>query len=54
MKLNPRNDVVAEIMRFVGVNIEIVRKDLERQDRERRQSEEQRDSNNKVQKSRSS
>lgn len=41
MKLNPRNEVVADIMRFVGVNIEIVRKDLERQDRERRQSEEQ-------------
>lgn len=41
MKLNPRNEVVADIMRFVGVNIEIIRKDLERQDRERRQSEEQ-------------
>jgi hypothetical protein len=41
MKLNPRNEIVADIIRFVGVNIEIVRKDLERQDRERRQSEEQ-------------
>jgi hypothetical protein len=41
MKLNPRNAVVADVMRFVGVNIELVRKDLERQDRERRQSEEQ-------------
>jgi hypothetical protein len=41
MKLNPRNEIVTDIMRFVGVNIEIIRKDLERQDRERRQSEEQ-------------
>jgi hypothetical protein len=41
MKLNPRNAVVAEILRFVGVNLETIRKDLERQDRERRQSEEQ-------------
>jgi hypothetical protein len=41
MKLNPRNEIVAEILRFVGVNIESIRKDLERQDRERRQSEEQ-------------
>src|SRR6202035_2146604 len=41
MKLNPRNEVVADIMRFVGVNIELARKELERQDRERRQSEEQ-------------
>jgi hypothetical protein len=41
MKLNPKNEIVADIIRFVGVNIEIIRKDLERQDRERRQSEEQ-------------
>jgi len=41
MKLNVRNEVVADIIRFVGVNLEIVRKDLEKQDRERRQSEEQ-------------
>jgi hypothetical protein len=41
MKLNPRNEVVAEIIRFVGVNIEAVRRELEKQDRERRQSEEQ-------------
>jgi len=41
MKLNPKNEVVADIIRFVGMNVEIVRKDLERQDRERRQSEEQ-------------
>jgi hypothetical protein len=41
MKLNPRNEVVAAIIRFIGVNLEIVRKDLERQDRERRQTEEQ-------------
>jgi hypothetical protein len=41
MKLNPRNEVVSEIIRFVGVNIEAIRKELEHQDRERRQSEEQ-------------
>jgi hypothetical protein len=41
MKLNPRNEVVADILRFVGVNLETVRKELEKQDRERRQSEEQ-------------
>jgi hypothetical protein len=41
MKLNRRNEVVAEIVRFVGVNLEAIREDLERQDRERRQSEEQ-------------
>lgn len=41
MKLNPRNEVVADILRFVGVHIEALRKDLERQDRERRQGEEQ-------------
>src|SRR5262249_10041271 len=41
MKLNPRNEIVGEIIRFVGVHLEAIRKDLERQDRERRQSEEQ-------------
>ena len=41
MKLNPRNEIVADILRFVGVNLESVRKELEKQDRERRQSEEQ-------------
>ena len=41
MKLNPRNEVVSEIIRFIGINIEAIRKDLERQDRERRQGEEQ-------------
>src|SRR5262249_44000439 len=41
MKLNPRNGIVAEILRFVGVHLETIRKDLERQDRERRKSEEQ-------------
>jgi Histidine kinase-, DNA gyrase B-, and HSP90-like ATPase len=41
MKLNPRNPIVADIIRFVGVNLELIRKDIERQDRERRQSEEQ-------------
>jgi hypothetical protein len=42
MKLNMRNEVVAATIRFIGVNLEIIRKDLERQDRERRESEEQR------------
>ena len=41
MKLNPRNEIVADIIRFVGVNLEGVRKDLEREDRERRRGEEQ-------------
>lgn len=41
MKLNPRNEVVADIIRFVGVNVEAVRKELEREDRERRRGEEQ-------------
>jgi hypothetical protein len=41
MKLNPRNEIVADILRFVGANLEKIRRDLERQDRERRQSEEQ-------------
>lgn len=41
MRLNPRNEVVAEIFRFVGVNLERVRKVLEREDRERRRGEEQ-------------
>ena len=41
MKLNPRNEVVADIIRFIGVNLEDIRKVLEREDRERRKSEEQ-------------
>jgi hypothetical protein len=41
MKLNPRNEVVGEMLRFIGVNLESVRRELEKQDRERRQTEEQ-------------
>jgi hypothetical protein len=41
MRLNPRNEVVGEMLRFIGVNLESVRKELEKQDRERRQTEEQ-------------
>lgn len=41
MKLNPRNEIVAETLRFIGVNLETIRKELERKDRERRQTEEQ-------------
>lgn len=41
MKLNPKNEVVAEILRFVGVHVDGIRKELEREDRERRKSEEQ-------------
>jgi hypothetical protein len=51
MKLNPRNEVVGEMLRFIGVNIESVRKELEKQDRERRQTEEQkklRDQGSKI------
>ena len=40
MRLNPRNDVVAQIYGFIGSNVERVRLDLERQDRERRQAAE--------------
>ena len=40
MRLNPRNDIVAEITRFAGVKLESIRRELEKQDRERRQSEE--------------
>jgi hypothetical protein len=41
MKLNPQNETVAEIIRFVGVNLEGLRKELEREDRDRRRTEEQ-------------
>jgi Histidine kinase-, DNA gyrase B-, and HSP90-like ATPase len=41
MKLNPRNEIVADMVRFLGVNLEAIRKELEKQDRERRQSDEQ-------------
>lgn len=41
MKLNPRNEIVADIIRFIGVNLEGVRRELEREDRERRKSEDQ-------------
>jgi hypothetical protein len=40
MRLNPRNEVVARIYGFIGSNVERVRIDLERQDRERRQAAE--------------
>ncbi len=41
MKLNPQNEVVAETLRFVGVHVESIRRELEREDRERRKTEEQ-------------
>lgn len=41
MKLNPRNEIVADIIRFIGVNLEQIRKELERQDRERRKNDDQ-------------
>lgn len=41
MKLNTRNEIVADVVRFIGVSLEHVRKELERDDRERRKSEEQ-------------
>jgi hypothetical protein len=40
MRLNPRNETVAEIFGFLGVRLENTRRELERLDRERRQSEE--------------
>ncbi len=42
MKLNPQNEIVADIIRFIGVNLETIRRELEKQDRERRQGEDQR------------
>jgi hypothetical protein len=36
MRLNPRNEIVAQVYGFIGLNVERVRLDLERQDRERR------------------
>jgi len=41
MKLNRQNEVVAEIIQFIGVNVEGVRRELEREDRERRKTDEQ-------------
>ena len=38
MRLNPRNEVVAQIFAFIGTNIEHVRQELEKQDRERRRA----------------
>ena len=38
MRLNPRNEVVAQIYGFIGSNVERIRLDLERQDRERRRA----------------
>ena len=40
MRLNPRNEIVARIYGFIGSNVERVRLDLERQDRERRNAAE--------------
>jgi hypothetical protein len=40
MRLNPRNEVVAQIYGFIGSNVERIRLDLERQDRERRSAAE--------------
>ena len=41
MKLNPKNEVVAEIIRLIGTNVDGVRRQLEREDRERRKTLEQ-------------
>jgi hypothetical protein len=38
MRLNPRNEVVAQSYGFIGSNVERIRLELERQDRERRQA----------------
>ncbi len=40
MRLNPRNEVVEQIYGFVGSNVERVRLELEKQDRERRKAAE--------------
>ena len=36
MQLNPKNETVSQILAFVGSHLEIVRKELEKQDKERR------------------
>jgi hypothetical protein len=40
MRLNPRNELVAQIYAFVGINLEQVRHELELKDRERRKADE--------------
>ncbi len=36
MQLNPKNETVAQILAFIGANVEAVRKELERDDKERK------------------
>jgi|SRR5579863_4253375 len=40
MRLNPRNETVAQIYAFIGTNLERVRQELEKADRERRKADE--------------
>lgn len=40
MRLNPRNETVAQIYAFVGMNVEQICRELEAQDRDRRRAEE--------------
>jgi hypothetical protein len=40
MQLNPRNEIVAETYSFIGMHLEAVRREIEKQDRERRKREE--------------
>jgi len=40
MQLNPRNEIVAQIFAFVGSNVDLLRKELEKKDHERRKDRE--------------
>jgi hypothetical protein len=40
IRLNPRNEIVAHTLAFIGMHLETIRKEIERRDRERRRNEE--------------
>jgi hypothetical protein len=40
MRLNPRNEVVASVIAFIGMHLESIRREIEKRDRERRRNEE--------------
>lgn len=42
MRLNPRNEVVAKTIAFIGMHLEAIRREIEKQDKERRKNEEAR------------
>jgi len=40
MRLNPRNEIVARTYAFIGMNLETIRREIEKRDKERRKNEE--------------